>query len=87
MPAVMIRELDALASIAVHTTTDDQRACLLAQADMILRASEESVPEASDRSAVRRRHDIVTSAVQATSRGVLDPRADTTEDLPPASSS
>jgi uncharacterized membrane protein len=57
MPAVMIRQLDALAKIMAYTHAVEQRAALLAQADMILHSSEESVPEASDRADVRRRYD------------------------------
>ncbi len=62
MPAVMIRQLDALAKIMEYTISDEQRAVLWAQAAMILRASDESVPEASDRRDVQRRFDAVTGA-------------------------
>ncbi len=62
MPAVMIRQLDAIAKVMVRTNTAEQREVLLEQADMILRASEESVPEAADRADVRRRYDAVRSA-------------------------
>ena len=57
MPAVLIRQLDALARIIEHTTAPDQRELLLAQATMILRAGEESVPEAADRASIRRAYD------------------------------
>jgi uncharacterized membrane protein len=57
MPAVMIRQLDALTRVMPYTMTADQRTCLLDQADMILRSSEESVPEPTDRADVRRRYD------------------------------
>jgi uncharacterized membrane protein len=57
MPAVMIRQLDALAGVMAHTSTDDKQAALLAQAAMILRSSHESVPEPQDRADVRRRYD------------------------------
>ena len=62
MPAVMIRQLDALSNVMAYTSTGGQRAVLLDQADMILRSSEDSVPEAGDRADVRRRYDIVVSA-------------------------
>jgi uncharacterized membrane protein len=62
MPAVMIRQLEALAKVMPHTTSAAQREILLAQADMILRASEESVPEDADRADVRRRYEAVVSA-------------------------
>jgi uncharacterized membrane protein len=57
MPAVMIRQLDALAKVMARTRTDEQRELLLAQAHMILRAGEESVAEPADRADVRRRYD------------------------------
>ena len=63
MPAVMIRQLDGLAKVMTHTTTDEQRELLLEQAAMILRLCEESVPEKSDRADVRRRYDAVLEAV------------------------
>ena len=57
MPAVMIRELEALARIMTETTTDGQRRVLLEQAAMIDRACERSVPEAADRADIRRRYE------------------------------
>jgi uncharacterized membrane protein len=42
-----------------HTTTAAQREVLFEQAEMILRACEESVPEAADRSDVRRHYSAV----------------------------
>jgi uncharacterized membrane protein len=62
MPAVMIRQLAGLAKVMAHTTTAEQRAVLLEQAEMILRSCEESVPEAADRADVRRRYDLVLAA-------------------------
>jgi uncharacterized membrane protein len=56
MPAVMIRQLDTLAEI-LNDASPEQRGVLLAQAEMILRSSEESVPEADDRDDVRRAYD------------------------------
>ncbi len=56
MPAVLIRQLDALAEIMAETTTPDQRQVLLAQAGMIERVSERSVPEPADREDVHRRY-------------------------------
>jgi uncharacterized membrane protein len=63
MPAVMIRQLDALAKVMAHTTSAEQRELLLEQATMIMRACEESVPEKGDRDDVRRRYEGVLSAV------------------------
>jgi uncharacterized membrane protein len=57
MPAVMIRQLDALAKIKECVTTDEQRQVLYDQAAMILRASLESVPEPADRADVQRSYD------------------------------
>jgi len=62
MPAVMIRQLDGITKVMAHTSSAAQREVLLEQADMILRASEESVPEAADRADVRRSYDLVQVA-------------------------
>jgi uncharacterized membrane protein len=59
MPAVMIRQLEALAMIMAETTSEGQRRVLLEQAAMIEAASERSVPEAADRADVRRRYEAV----------------------------
>jgi uncharacterized membrane protein len=53
---VLIRQLDALARIMERTTADEQRQVLLDQAAMIIQASEESVPDAPDRTDVRRQY-------------------------------
>ena len=45
MPAIMIRQLDAIAKIMVETTGPGQRRVLLDQAGMIQRASERTVSE------------------------------------------
>jgi uncharacterized membrane protein len=59
MPAVMIRQLEAVAKIMAETSSEGQRQVLLDQAAMIDRACERSVPEASDRADVRRRYEAV----------------------------
>jgi uncharacterized membrane protein len=59
MPAVMIRQLGALASVMEHAGTPEQRAVILEQAEMILRASVESVAEERDRADIRRSYDAV----------------------------
>jgi uncharacterized membrane protein len=56
MPAVLIRLLDTLRVIAVSTTTAEQRAILLQQAQMVLRNAEESVSEQNDLFAIRARY-------------------------------
>jgi uncharacterized membrane protein len=53
MPAVMIRQLDALAKIMERATTTDEAEVLLDQAAMIERLSEGTVGEESDRADVR----------------------------------
>jgi uncharacterized membrane protein len=63
MPAVMIRQLDALTRVARYTTTDEQRAALREQADMILEATEEAVAAGPDRADVRRRYEAFLAAV------------------------
>jgi uncharacterized membrane protein len=62
MPAVMIRQLEALTKMMTETTDAGQRRLLLDQAEMIQRASERSVTEASDRADVRRRFEAVLTA-------------------------
>jgi uncharacterized membrane protein len=62
MPAVMIRQLDAISKIMAETSGPGQRRVLLDQAAMIQRASERSVPEEADRSDVRRRYEEVLTA-------------------------
>jgi len=70
MPAVMIRELEALARIMTETTSEGQRRVLLDQAAMIDRASERSVPEAADRADIRRRYEaILTMESRLTASG------------------
>ncbi len=63
MPAVLIRQLEALAKIIDHTTNEAQRKLLLEQAAMVLQASEESVPEPADRADVQREYDALISSV------------------------
>jgi uncharacterized membrane protein len=62
MPAVMIRQLEALIKIIADTPDSARRQVLMDQAAMILRASTRSVPEESDRADIRRRYDDVLAA-------------------------
>jgi uncharacterized membrane protein len=64
MPAVMIRQLDALAKIMDATTRADRRPVLMQQAAMILRACDETVPEQADRTDVRRSFEALVSAYE-----------------------
>jgi uncharacterized membrane protein len=59
MPAIMIRQLDAIAQIMMETSSPGQRRVLLDQAGMIQRSSERSVSEEADRTDVRRSFDAV----------------------------
>ena len=54
MPAVMIRQLDALAKIMERAAAPDDRELLLDQAAMIERLSLASVDEESDRADIQR---------------------------------
>jgi uncharacterized membrane protein len=56
MPAVIIRLLHSLAVVTEQTTSAAQRHILLRQADMILRAAEESVTDADDLEDIRARY-------------------------------
>jgi uncharacterized membrane protein len=62
MPAIMIRQLDAIAEIMTETSGPGQRRVLLEQAEMIQRASERSVSEEADRVDVRRSYEAVLLA-------------------------
>jgi uncharacterized membrane protein len=63
MPAVLIRQLDAIEKVMAYTTSEQQRAALVRQAEMIRRASEESIPEPADRADVDRRYEAVVAAL------------------------
>jgi uncharacterized membrane protein len=78
MPAVMIRQLAGLAKVMAYAKSTEQREVLLEQASMILRSSEESVPEEADRADVRRRYDAVCSAavVAGAAGGAADEHSD-----------
>jgi len=66
MPAVSIRHLENLQKVMSVAQTTGQREALLHQAEMILRSSEESVPEASDRRDVQSAYDsLVASSREA----------------------
>jgi len=70
MPAVMIRQLDALTKIMAYTSGVEERELLLHQARMIQQSSEESVPERSDRADVSRAYEEVTAAAARMTYGV-----------------
>ena len=65
MPAVLIRQLDALARIMERTTVPQDRQVLLDQAAMIERLSAGSVDEPSDRADISRAYQRVVSISEA----------------------
>jgi uncharacterized membrane protein len=65
MPAVMIRQLDALGKVMAYAVSGEQRDVLLGQGAMIMRCAEESVPEPADLEDVRRRHAALLEAAEA----------------------
>lgn len=88
MPAVMIRQLDALAKIIEQTADPAGRRTLLRQADLIQRANLRSVREQADRADVTGRYDAVVALyargrLQATTSS---PAADTVQSVVPLSS-
>jgi uncharacterized membrane protein len=73
LPAVLMRQLEALARVMVFTTNAEQRAVLMHQAEMILDSSEQSVPESADRADVRGRYDLVLAALAEVERTSAPP--------------
>ena len=57
MPAVMIRQLDALYTVMEQTSIAERRQVLLDQAALIINSCDASVAEQSDRDDVHRRYD------------------------------
>ncbi|MEC3954480.1 DUF2254 domain-containing protein [Nocardia sp. CDC153] len=66
MPAIQIRQLDALTEIAEHTHDPDRRQVLLEQAAMIERSVRQYVAEESDRDDVLRRHAALLARIGST---------------------
>jgi uncharacterized membrane protein len=65
MPAVMIRQLGALAKVVERTPAGRERLVLLDQADMIERLSAATVGEAADRADISRAYALVVTAARA----------------------
>jgi uncharacterized membrane protein len=65
MPAVMIRQLGALAKVVERTPAGRERQVLLDQADMIERLSAATVREAADRADISRAYALVVTAARA----------------------
>lgn len=72
MPAVLIRQLEALAKVMQYTNDETHRAVLIDQADIILEASEATVLSGSDRADVRRRYDDLVTLFKCTAPGGLN---------------
>ena len=68
MPAVMIRQLDALEKVMEYTATSAQRDVLIEQAHRIQTSNTESVPEAADRADVTRSYQAVLAAREGAER-------------------
>jgi uncharacterized membrane protein len=76
MPAVVIRLMDSLAHVVEYTTSQDQRAVLIRQAEMILRAAEQDISELNDLAQVRERFEFlvaVSEERQATETAISQP--------------
>jgi len=71
MPAVMIRQLDALHRVAEQTVDPDRRQVLLDQAQLIANTCDATVPEQADRDDVRRRFQLLFDLCSAGPAGVL----------------
>ena len=68
MPAVMIRQLDAVAKIVEQTPDAERRRVLRNQADMIQRANIRTVPELADQADVTARYDAVVAMLDGDSQ-------------------
>jgi uncharacterized membrane protein len=64
MPAVAIRQLEALAAIAACTIAEVQRSAIARQADMILRSAGETITEPNDRHDVLQAHHRVIATLE-----------------------
>ena len=62
MPAVAIRQVDALARVMEYTADPARQAVLVRQAAMIVRAVDQAVPEPEDRALVHARYADVLAA-------------------------
>ena len=76
MPAVAIRQLEALTAIAVCTIEREQRSAVARQADMILRSADEAIGEPNDRADVlRAHHQVVGTLERMQQQSVMNDRA------------
>jgi uncharacterized membrane protein len=63
MPAVIIRLIDSLAYVIEYTTSPEQRAVILRQAEMILRGAEKDIDEPNDLAQIRARFEHLVAVV------------------------
>jgi uncharacterized membrane protein len=85
MPAVAIRLLDAISHVIEYTVEPQQRAVLLRQADMVLRAADAAVPEPNDVADIHGRYDqLVALIADLNGRHGRDAGASPAEPLPGA---
>ena len=76
MPAVMIRQLDALAKIMAQTSDGGQSQVLLAQAAMIHRLNLATVAEEADRADVERRYEALVELHHREAALLVEPAVD-----------
>lgn len=69
MPAIMIRQLEALAKIIEQTPNRSRRTILLRQAEAIERLNAATVADPEDRADVTRRYRVIIDMIAATQRG------------------
>lgn len=62
--AVTMRLLEAIATIAPHTRTREQRDVLSRQAEMLMRGSQDAIPEEYDREDIKRRYQQAMKALK-----------------------
>jgi uncharacterized membrane protein len=65
MPAIMIRQLDALARIIEQTPDGEQRTVLVRQAESIQKSNLASVADPADRDDVTRRYEVIMALIAA----------------------
>jgi uncharacterized membrane protein len=84
MPAVIIRLLDSLSHVIEYTTSPEQRAVIVRQAEMILRGAEKDIDEPDDLAQIRERfgHLVAVSAEREATRTAVARTGVTRESAP-----
>ena len=75
MPAVLIRLMNGLAQVTEYTTGPEQRQVLRRQAEMIVRAADETIPDPEDKADVHSRHDWMLVVAGRLDSGLGSPRS------------